>query len=516
MIVKELSFTANLHERVTIEDDINNLTATISQHERDCAKITADLANLVPVATYMKQLAERVRNEVSEHVGTPIAPRHDHTPFDGYRTLIEGTLNWDQWTIAFQNELNRRMQHTRGYLVRYEQRLSEQRMRLARAKPEREIVIRSSDFRNELQTNVKAKNARLHKSAHSMALEAVFDDIVLTPILNTPLPSWIKVLDGKPACVRIPPVKVIIDPISRCIRAKCVGSTRAADNGYIIGYSSYYVAHPHVIARDGSLCFGDWGGPIMEAMDAHDYTLTFDVIKQFLRSANDGDPAGKTWRKYIHANAAFNWGHRTPPVVRGPDGETLYQYFLLDGKGGVTTLTHSDPANWPDITIHSLAPPPQIVITELPEDQSMTEACEDPVASDYDDDGYDEDGYNRDGYDRDGFDEEGFDEEGYDREGFDRDGYDRDGEDHNGYDQNGIDQNGWSRDRINALTGTRYDEQGYTFWGFDSEGFDRDGRDVDGYDRDGFNRAGFNRNHLTRDGRSQFEQLAFETPEAAA
>jgi hypothetical protein len=521
MIVKELSFTVNRAERLALETDITNLTATIEQHDREYTTITTNIAACAPVATYMRELAKRVRKEVAEHVGSPIHPRHDYSPIDGYRMLINDTLGWEQWTSSFQNDFDRRLQNNRQYRARYEQRLNEQRMRLARTKPEREITIRSSDFRADMHRHVNAKNARLHKLTHGMALEAVFDDIVLTPVLNGPLPPWIKVLDGKPPCVRIPPVKVIIDPISRQVRAKCVGSRSAADSGYIVGYSRYFVAHPHVVSRDGGLCMGDWGGPIMEALDAHDYTLAFDIIKQFLRSANDGDPAGKSWRKYIHVNAANRWYENAPPIARGPNGEGLYQYFLLDGKGGTTTFTHADPSNWPDISIRDLAPPPPVVITELPDDESTAEAEDEFDADGYDVAGYDAEGYDEEGYDADGYNRDGFNRDGYDREGYDTYGYDEDGVDADGYDRQGLCENGWDRNHIHIATGTAFDAAGYNIHGYDSDGYDRNGYDTGGYNREGIDILGYGRDGYdtvgyNREGRHRLEQVPFRTPEVAA
>lgn len=84
--------------------------------------------------------------------------------------------------------------------------------------------------------------------------------------------------------------------------------------------------HPHVLSNYQP-CWGDWGGPITEALHARDIGLVNDLIKTFLGQAYSEDIAGRHWVQWIpgyvvgrryHYSAVGGWGRslmqRRPPT----------------------------------------------------------------------------------------------------------------------------------------------------------------------------------------------------------
>lgn len=451
MIAKELTFTLGYDYRPQYEDDIARYLRNIATERHALDLLAID-------AAYIDEMRATV-NSLADHVTLGIASYNQPGALytDILYTMRRHAGDWRNWASNVDTTLqSRRSQSTRN-IEHYESRVNETRMALARCRPVRSMHIDASAFRKDLARHVNAKNTRLHNRSGTASIETVFDDIVLTPVMTQKLPPWIKVLNGGAPCVRIPPVKVVLYPTGRDVALKCLRSGTLSSAGYINGFTGTYVAHPHVTSRNGAPCLGDWGGPLMEALDAGDYILSFDIIKQFLRSANDDDPAGKTWRRYIHADAHYRWNSSLPPSQYDHATNTMkYAYFLLDGKGGVTKLLHDDPNNWPNIQVIDLAPPPALIVADLPEDVDT------PEADDADLDLYDEDGYDEDGYDRNGYDRENYDREGYDREGYDRDGYNRDGFDRDGYDRYGYDRDGYNSEGYDSEGNYRFAQHEYT------------------------------------------------------
>lgn len=420
MITKEMHITLGIDMRPEYEDHIARYERNIAAEQHALDLLAIDAANIDNMRATVTSLADHVTLGIASH----------NQPGTLYNDILSAmrrnAVDWRNWASNVDTTLqSQRIRFTRN-IEHYESRLNETRMALARTRPPRVVTLHAGDFKKELTRSVGAKNIRLSEKSGHPVLEAVFDNIVLTPIITQKMPFWIKTLNGAAPCVRIPPVKVLVYPVSRCIELKCVRTRTGLDAaGYISGFTGTYVAHPHVTSRSGQPCLGDWGGPLMEALEAADYTLAFDIIKQFLRSASDDDPAGRNWRRYIDSDAHRNWNSSQPPLASYTlGGKRQYAYFLLDGKGGVTKLLHDDPNNWPNLQVVDLAPPPATVITELPDDSSVAEAADDELELPTDPD-VGPDGYDADGIDADGFDRDGLDADGYDRDGFDRDGNNR-------------------------------------------------------------------------------------------
>lgn len=480
MIAKELTFTLGYDSRPDHEDDIARYLRNIAAERHALDLLAIDAAYIDEMRTTVNNLADHVTLGIASH--NQLGALYT----DILLAMRRHAGDWRNWASSVDTTLQSRRSQSNRNITTYEERLTNARMALARCRPPRSVHVNASAFRKDLARHVNAKNTRLHNRSGTPSIEAVFDDIVLTPVMTQKLPPWIKVLNGGAPCVRIPPVKVVLYPVSRNVALKCLRSGTLSSAGYINGFTGTYVAHPHVTSRNGAPCLGDWGGPLMEALDAGDYILSFDIIKQFLRSASDDDPAGRTWRRYIDADAHYQWNSSTPP--RDHDSATntwKYAYFLLDGKGGVTKLLHDDPNNWPNIQVIDLAPPPALIVADLPEDVDTPEA-DDADLNVYDADGYDENGYDREGYDHDGIDRDGYDENGYNEDGYDREGYNENG----------------------------YNEDGYNRDGYDRDGYDENGIDHEGYDRDGYDHEGFNRQD--RDRNDNYRWAQHEYTEAVA
>lgn len=67
----------------------------------------------------------------------------------------------------------------------------------------------------------------------------------------------------------------------------------------ITGHAGRPVPHPHVLDHEGTSCFGDFGGPITEALHSGDLTTALLVIREFLSHANTDDSAGRLWFRFI-------------------------------------------------------------------------------------------------------------------------------------------------------------------------------------------------------------------------
>ena len=454
MIVKELTYLTNGDEQAQATHALERLLSRIQSREElleNYDRIQAD-SNRILIA--ISETADLLDNTIRT-IGNVDDSLFHYLP-DTLRTLHDRIA-------VMQNRIHRTASDRTDWTNELDElraRVTPARMRVARARTPEEITLRADDLRKRIGAATGAKNLRLQTGNHwtEARIEAVFDNIILTPT-DVTLPFWAKCINSTTPSVRIPPVKVAVHIASRHVKLKRIRGVK----GYISGMGNYAVAHPHVTSHDGSPCLGDWGAPIMEAIEASDWELTFDLIKQFLRSAAHNDAAGKYWLRYLrttetpwrlttHIVDAWRYYSNEAPMVRSDTG-TGFAYLLFTGNGNYEWFVHDKPDQWPEITIQNVQQPTTTIIAEFPDDQEISE-CNDV---DYNEDGYDEHGYDRDGYDRDGYDRGGYDGDGYDRDGYDRDDYDRDGYDEDGYDRDGYNREGYDREGYNS-DGIHYSE----------------------------------------------------------
>ena len=67
------------------------------------------------------------------------------------------------------------------------------------------------------------------------------------------------------------------------------------------GLNSNLVAHPHILSRNEP-CFGDFSGPVTEAMHDKDLETLGALMEMFLSQAAVGDPAGDLWYRWLDDN----------------------------------------------------------------------------------------------------------------------------------------------------------------------------------------------------------------------
>ncbi len=102
---------------------------------------------------------------------------------------------------------------------------------------------------------------------------------------------WIKPAGELPN-IRIPRSTVIIYPDSGAVRITHVAD-EANQCRYCYGGSEPQV-HPHVL-NGGEPCFGDFAGPIREAIADRDWAVAIGLIQMFLEQADPEDTAGQHW-----------------------------------------------------------------------------------------------------------------------------------------------------------------------------------------------------------------------------
>lgn len=115
--------------------------------------------------------------------------------------------------------------------------------------------------------------------------------------------------------------------------------------------------HPHVLdAADP--CFGDFGGPITEALNNHDWETLVTVLRMFLQTADAYDDAGKHW---VHAVAPPTSYTFDKSYCRNSAGIDVV--FLPDSnKPGHWKSVPAD--TWPD-QMTTLKPPTVRIIGEV-------------------------------------------------------------------------------------------------------------------------------------------------------
>lgn len=106
-------------------------------------------------------------------------------------------------------------------------------------------------------------------------------------------------------------------------------------------YDNGRAVHPHVMP-DNLPCWGDFGGPATEAIDARDWNTLATIAQMFLEAVDPYDPAGEHWYKYITGDIR--------PLPIGRDGygfpgdhPNSWSHWVLNEDGGFDRVESTDP-----------------------------------------------------------------------------------------------------------------------------------------------------------------------------
>jgi len=94
--------------------------------------------------------------------------------------------------------------------------------------------------------------------------------------------------------IKLPSMIVRILPSQSYIRLLPLDEAEA-----FLGYDDYLVVHPHITSSAGTPCWGDFAGPISQAMHSADLTTLLFILLEFLNTVDPNDSAGRYWPHWI-------------------------------------------------------------------------------------------------------------------------------------------------------------------------------------------------------------------------
>lgn len=96
--------------------------------------------------------------------------------------------------------------------------------------------------------------------------------------------------------------------------------------------SNRKMSHPHIL-NDNRPCFGDFAGPVEEAMADKDYVTLAALTEMFLSQAYSDDGAGMYWYNFIHPSITTGYS-RNSSRLHGQNGDALDLTYIYEINNG--------------------------------------------------------------------------------------------------------------------------------------------------------------------------------------